>query len=135
MKEKINEILAKEGFVEKMLACEEPEQVQALFAAEGIELTIEEVKAIGRGLELASTEGDELSEELLARHAVAFAELYGHRGGVSRADEDAERGEEHHDREHERYARHSGLAAAVADVEPVYYRIEGVEGHRDERGP
>lgn len=65
MKEKINEILAKEGFVEKMLACEEPEQVQALFAAEGIELTIEEVKAIGRGLELASTEGDELSEDAL----------------------------------------------------------------------
>ena len=33
MEEKIQEVLAKEGFTEKLLACEEPEQVQALFAA------------------------------------------------------------------------------------------------------
>ena len=65
MEEKIQEVLAKEGFTEKLLACEEPEQVQALFAAEGIELTLDEVKQVGAGLNAALAEGDELDEDSL----------------------------------------------------------------------
>ena len=52
MEEKIKEVLAKEGFVEKMLECEEPEQVQALFAAEGVELSLEDIKAVGQSLNM-----------------------------------------------------------------------------------
>ena len=65
MEEKIKEIMAKEGFADKLLACEEPEQVQELFAAEGIELTLEEVKQIGAGLNASLAEGDELDEDAL----------------------------------------------------------------------
>ncbi len=65
MEEKIKEVLAKEGFVEKLLACEEPEQVQALFSAEGIELTLDQVKQIGAGLNASLAEGDELDEDAL----------------------------------------------------------------------
>lgn len=65
MQEKINEILNKEGFVDKMLACEEPEQVQALFRAEGVELTLDDVKAVGASLASMASEGDELDEDSL----------------------------------------------------------------------
>ena len=63
MEEKIKEVLAKEGFVEKMLECEEPEQVQALFAAEGVELSLEDIKAVGQSLNMSLSEGDELDED------------------------------------------------------------------------
>ena len=65
MEEKIRELMAREGFVEKVLACEEPEQVQELFAAEGVELSLEEVKAVGQKLNEALGESDELDEEAL----------------------------------------------------------------------
>ena len=65
MKEKIAELMAKEGFAEKLMECEEPEQVQALFAAEGIELSLDDVKAIGQALNAATAEGDELDEDSL----------------------------------------------------------------------
>ena len=65
MQEKIAEIMAKEGFAEKILECEEPEQVQALFKAEGVELTLDDVKAIGVALDAATNEGDELDEDAL----------------------------------------------------------------------
>ena len=65
MQEKITELMAREGFAEKILECEEPEQVQALFAAEGVELSLEDVKNIGRALATATAEGDELDEDSL----------------------------------------------------------------------
>ena len=65
MDEKIKELVNREDFMEKMLACEEPEQVQALFAAEGVELTIDDVKAIGATLDASISEGDELDEDSL----------------------------------------------------------------------
>ncbi len=77
MQEKINEILNKEGFVDKMLACEEPEQVQALFRAEGIELTLDDVKAVGASLAAMSAEGDELDEDALDAVAGGSSDLAG----------------------------------------------------------
>ena len=46
MEEKIQAILAEEGFVEKLMDCEEPEQVQALFAEKGVELSLDDVMGI-----------------------------------------------------------------------------------------
>lgn len=65
MEEKIREIMAKEGFVDKLLACEEPEQVQELFAAEGVDLSLEEVRQIGAGLNASLADSDELDEDSL----------------------------------------------------------------------
>lgn len=74
MEEKIKALLESEGFIDKMLACEEPEQVQALFAENGIELSLEEVKAIGAGLESAlNNEEGELDEDALEEVAGGVA--------------------------------------------------------------
>ena len=63
MEEKIKQVMAEEGFVDKMLACEEPEQVQALFASKGIDLSYDEIKAISSGLSTALNDSDELDED------------------------------------------------------------------------
>ena len=63
MEEKMKELMASEEFLQKMLACEEPEQVQALFAAEGVTISLGEVKAIGAALAQVCSEGDELNED------------------------------------------------------------------------
>ena len=65
MEEKIKEIMSQEDFTEKLLACETPEQVQALFASKGLELTEAEVRGIGMGLRDAISDSDELDEESL----------------------------------------------------------------------
>ncbi len=65
MEEKIKALMAEEAFAEKLMACEEPEQVQALFAEKGVELSLDEVVAIGKGVSAALGEGDELDEDAL----------------------------------------------------------------------
>ena len=64
MNEKVMAVLQQEGFVDKLLELEDPADVQALFKENGIDLTIDEVKAIGRGLnQQFAEEGEELSED------------------------------------------------------------------------
>ena len=65
MEEKIQAILAEEGFVEKLMDCEEPEQVQALFAEKGVELGLDDVMGISKGLKAALDDSDELDEDSL----------------------------------------------------------------------
>ncbi len=63
MDEKIKSIIEEKGFVEKMLACEEPEQVQALFAAKGVDLSLDEIHSISNGLSSSLNNSDELDED------------------------------------------------------------------------
>lgn len=65
MEEQIKEILSQEDFTENLLACETPDQVRALFASRGLELTEAEVRGIGMGLKDAISDSDELDEESL----------------------------------------------------------------------
>ena len=59
---KLKELLSNEEFMNKILAMEEPENVQKAFKEEGLELTMDEVKALGAAFTKAA-EGKELSEE------------------------------------------------------------------------
>ena len=61
--QKFAEVFADKEFAEKVLALTEPEDVQKAFADKGIDLSIEDVKAIGRML--AENQDGELSEEAL----------------------------------------------------------------------
>lgn len=63
MEEKIKALVEDQVFVNKTLSCQEPEQVQALFAENGVELSLEEVKAIGQGLAAMSESDGELNED------------------------------------------------------------------------
>lgn len=65
--QKFTEAFADKAFAEKVLAMTEPEDVQKAFAEKGIELTIEDVKAIGKAL--SSNQDGELSEEALTEVA------------------------------------------------------------------
>lgn len=64
MDEKVMAVLQQEGFIDKFLEIEDPEEVQKLFAENGIELTKDEVMAIGKGLaQEFAEEGEELDED------------------------------------------------------------------------
>lgn len=63
MEEKIIKMVEDQEFVTKMLSCEEPEQVQKLFADNGVEITLEEVKAMGKALAAMSESDGELNED------------------------------------------------------------------------
>ena len=69
--QKFAEVFADKEFAEKVLALTEPEDVQKAFADKGIDLSIEDVKAIGRML--AENQDGELSEEALLDVAGGFA--------------------------------------------------------------
>ena len=82
--EKLQELLKDEAFAKELLTKEEPEDVQALFEANGVELSLDEVKAIGDALDkvasgeitaeqIEKTANGELSEDDLAE--VAGGEL------------------------------------------------------------
>lgn len=73
MEEKIKALMEQEGFVEKMLACEEPEDVQKLFGDNGVELSLEDVKAIGKALDRMDAQSGELAEEDLQEVAGGVA--------------------------------------------------------------
>lgn len=76
MNEKMSALIKDEEFVKKLMECEEPEAAQALFAQNGVELSLEEIKTIGKGIDMALSDSEELDEDAL--DAVA--------GGVSLGD-------------------------------------------------
>ena len=63
MQEKLNALLEDEAFLNKMLNAENPEQVSALFAENGITMSAKEVEILRSRLENA--DGAELSEDQL----------------------------------------------------------------------
>ena len=82
--EKLQELVKDEAFLKELFTKEEPEDVQALFEAKGVELSLDEVKSIGETLEkvangeitaeqLEKSANGELSEDDLAE--VAGGEL------------------------------------------------------------
>lgn len=75
MEEKIQKLVEDQEFVTKMLSCEEPEQVQKLFADNGVEVSLEEVKALGQSLATMAESDGELSEDDL--EGVAGGSLLG----------------------------------------------------------
>ncbi len=72
---KIKEIFADKDFVEKILAMETAEEVQAAIKAQGVELTIEEIEATKAELvnQLENKDSDEVSDEQLENVAGGFA--------------------------------------------------------------
>lgn len=63
MEEKIKNLVEDQEFVTKLLACEEPEQVQKLFADNGVDVTLDDVKALGQSLSVMAESDGELSED------------------------------------------------------------------------
>ena len=74
---RVKELFEDEAFVASLVALETPEEVQAFVNAKGGELTLEEVKAIGKAINQA--QGGELSDTNLEKVA----------GGIS-SDKDIE---------------------------------------------
>ncbi len=63
MSDKLNALLEDEAFINKILNAEDPEQVSALFAENGVTLSVKEVEILRSRLE--NTDSDELSEDQL----------------------------------------------------------------------
>lgn len=63
MSDKLNTLLEDEAFINKILNAEDPEQVSALFAENGVTLSVKEVEILRSRLE--NTDNDELSEDQL----------------------------------------------------------------------
>lgn len=63
MSDKLNALLEDEAFINKILNAEDPEQVSALFAENGVTLSVKEVEILRSRLE--NTDNDELSEDQL----------------------------------------------------------------------
>jgi predicted ribosomally synthesized peptide with nif11-like leader len=70
---KVKEIFSDEAFVTSLLKIEAPEDVQKALKTKGLELSIEEIKAIGAVLEKAAEKGASLSEADLEKVAGGFA--------------------------------------------------------------
>lgn len=73
---KLKELLTDEDFAKKILAMEEPQDVQQAFRNEGLELSIQEIKIMGKAFASAA-EGKELSEEDLDSVAGGTAVVFG----------------------------------------------------------
>lgn len=58
-------LMDNKDFVVKMLSQETPEDVQKLFCDNGVELTMDQIHALGRELDRMSQSGDELDAEAL----------------------------------------------------------------------
>lgn len=63
MSDKLNTLLEDEAFINKILNAEDPERVSALFAENGVTLSVKEVEILRSRLE--NTDNDELSEDQL----------------------------------------------------------------------
>lgn len=63
MSDKLNALLEDEAFINKILNAEDPEQVSAIFAENGVTLSVKEVEILRSRLE--NTDSDELSEDQL----------------------------------------------------------------------
>lgn len=64
--EKIKALLEQEAFVTALLSCEEAEDAQKLFKDNGVELSMEEITALGKALQQVSDPEGEMDEEALA---------------------------------------------------------------------
>ncbi len=91
MEEKLNQILEEEGFVEKLTECESAADVQKLFASKGVDITLDEVKAIGSALAAEFSDSDEMDEDALdsvaggaALHRVGLVSAVIHQVGSKR---------------------------------------------------
>ena len=62
---RVKEAFADETFIKELFALEAPEDAQTKLKEKGIVLTLDEVKSIGRALQRANENNDELSEEAL----------------------------------------------------------------------
>lgn len=65
MNEKINELLANKEFVEKLMSLETEAEVQELLSENGVDLTVEQIAMIKKGVASQLTESDELSDDAL----------------------------------------------------------------------
>ena len=65
MEEKLEQLLSEEGFVEKLMACETAEQAQALFAERDVDVSLSQLKDLSAQLQIATSQDDELDEEML----------------------------------------------------------------------
>lgn len=76
MEQKLNQLQAKieadQSFVEKLFSLENPEEVQSMLKAEGIEFTLEEIDVIRKTL-IKTTEQGELNDEDLEEVAGGIA--------------------------------------------------------------
>ena len=63
MEEKMKNLVQDQEFIKKMLSCEEHEQVQKQFDDNGVEITLEEVKVLGKVLAGMAQSDGELSED------------------------------------------------------------------------
>jgi hypothetical protein len=54
---RVKELLSEEAFVKSLVSLETPEQVQAAFKAKGVDVTVDEVKALGEAVK-QSASGD-----------------------------------------------------------------------------
>ncbi|MDR3332261.1 MAG: hypothetical protein LBT08_06500 [Synergistaceae bacterium] len=71
-KAKAKEIFSDEAFVTSLLKLETAEEAQKALKARGLEVSLEEVKAIGDVLEKAAENGGKLSEDELENVAGGF---------------------------------------------------------------
>jgi predicted ribosomally synthesized peptide with nif11-like leader len=73
--EKIQEVFADKEFVEKLLAMDTPEEVQAAVKEKGLELTLEEIEATKKSIvnSLEKNDSDEVSDDQLEQVAGGFA--------------------------------------------------------------
>lgn len=65
MNEKINELLSNKEFVEKLMSLETETEVQNLLSENGVDLTVEQIAMIKKGVASQLTESDELSDDAL----------------------------------------------------------------------
>ena len=72
--EKFNQLMEDKEFVMKMLGQATPEDVQALYRANGVEITMEDIDNLGKTLDLCfSKMDDELDESALENVSGGFA--------------------------------------------------------------
>ena len=65
---KFQKLMADKAFVEGLAQQVQPEDAQAYFAANGVDFTLEEIKAMGKAISLRAKQqhGEELTEDELA---------------------------------------------------------------------
>ena len=76
-KEKLSKLLNDEDFLKKILPMKTPEEVQAEFKKEGLELSIEEIEALGKAINAAAKKGKPLSEDELENVSGGMLDLLG----------------------------------------------------------
>ncbi len=62
---KLEKLASDQKFASELLSQETPEKAQEFLAANGVEMTLDEVKSFGKMLNAVEESGDELSEDAL----------------------------------------------------------------------